>query len=109
MKRFAVAVAAAGLWLTASTFGQAPAAVNQQSAQSCPMCGKDGDGKCDRCGRAAGQGRAAGRGPMMMRMRGGRGMAMRGGGMGPGNGGCMRMMNQSSPTQTESAPKTDKK
>jgi hypothetical protein len=36
-------------------------------------------------------------------------MAMRGGGMGRGNGACMRMMGQGAATQQESTPKTDKK
>jgi hypothetical protein len=103
MKKLSTAIVAGSLWLAGTTFGQAPAAAPANTNTACP-CDKNGDGKCDRCGRAAGQGRGQGRGPGRSGM-----MAMRGGGMGRGNGACMRMMGQGAATQQESTPKTDKK
>ena len=92
MRRLTMLLTGGMLWLGAIAFGQAPPVTNNQSAATA-RCrfDKDGDGKCDRCGRPAGQGRGQGWGQGYGRGRGqgqGRMMGMRRGWMAGGQGWC---------------------
>jgi hypothetical protein len=102
MKKLSIAIIAGGLWVAGSLFAQTSGGTtNTPSAPVTRPCDKDGDGKCDTCGRAVGQGRAQAFGQGRGRM-----MAMRGRGTGRGNGPCMRM-GRAFTAEPEPAPKTD--